>query len=176
MMLEKVDQILVPTDFSESSELALRAAIQLGRKFGAAVEVLHVDTEATVMVPPPGDLIAVPIDIAELMEKSVERLNEIAEHVRRTGLVCTTATEVGTTHTEIVDHAQRIGADLIVMGTHGRHGLGHALVGSIAERVVQHALCPVLVIPLRAVERAEVPQPESDPERDQPLPAAYLPA
>jgi nucleotide-binding universal stress UspA family protein len=159
MMLDKVNQILVPTDFSESSDLALRGAIQLARKFGAAVEVLHVDTEATVMVPPPGDLIAVPIDVAELMQKSVERLNEIAENVRRTGLVCTTATEVGTTHTEIVDHAQRIGADLIVMGTHGRHGLGHALVGSIAEKVVQHALCPVLVIPLRVVEQVRVPDP-----------------
>src|SRR5689334_3970599 len=135
MSLDAVRQILVPTDFSESSSLALRAAIQLGRKFGAAVEVLHVDTEATVLVPPPGDLIAVPIDVAELMERSVERLNEIAEDVRRTGLVCTTATEVGTTHTEIVEHAERIGADLIVMGTHGRHGLGHVLVGSIAEKV-----------------------------------------
>jgi universal stress protein A len=161
MSLDAVRQILVPTDFSESSSLALRAAIQLGRRFGAAVEVLHVDTEATVLVPPPGDLIVVPIDIAEVMQRSVERLNEIAEDVRRTGLVCTTATEVGSTHTEIVEHAERIGADLIVMGTHGRHGLGHVLVGSIAEKVVQHATCPVLVIPLRsAPEQARIPEPD----------------
>lgn len=172
MLLEKVRQILVPTDFSESSSLALRAAIQLGRKFGASVEVLHVDTEATVLVPPPGDLIpASPVDVAEVMEKSVERLNEIAEDVRRTGLVCTTATEVGTTHTEIVEHAQRIGADLIVMGTHGRHGLGRVLVGSIAEKVVQHATCPVLVVPLRTVEHVQVPEPEPEEYLDA-MPAA----
>jgi nucleotide-binding universal stress UspA family protein len=175
MLLETVKQILVPTDFSDSSSLALRAAIQMGRKFGASVEVLHVDTTATVLLPPPGDLIAASaVDIAEQMERSVERLNEIAEEVRRTGLVCTTATEVGTTHTEIVDHAERIGADLIVMGTHGRHGLGHALVGSIAEKVVQHSTCPVLVVPMRSVEHVRVPEPETE-EYVEAIPAA-LPA
>jgi universal stress protein A len=172
MFLEDLKQILVPTDFTESSSIALRAAIQLGHRFGAAVELLHVDTEATLLVPPPGDLIALPIDVAELMRKSVERLGELAADVRRTGLVCTTATEVGTTHTEIVEHAQRIGAQLIVMGTHGRHGLGHVLVGSIAEKVVQHATCPVLVIPLRAVEQVPIPAPD---EEISTLPAA-LPA
>lgn len=162
MFLEDLKQILVPTDFTESSSIALRAAIQLGRRFDAAVELLHVDTEATLLVPPPGDLIALPIDVAELMRKSVERLGELAADVRRTGLVCTTATEIGTTHTEIVEHAQRINADLIVMGTHGRQGLGHVLVGSIAEKVVQHATCPVLVIPLRAMEQVTVPAPDEE--------------
>lgn len=175
MNLETVRQILVPTDFSESSAVALRAAIQLGRRFGAAVELLHVDTEATVLVPPPGDLIALPIDVAELMQRSVERLGEMAEDVRRTGLVCTTATEVGTTHTEIVEHAQRIGADLIVMGTHGRHGLGHVLVGSIAEKVIQHSTCPVLVIPMRATERARAPAPDVETDLDGPPLAVALP-
>lgn len=67
--------------------------------------------------------------------------------VREQNIPCSGASESGRTYTAIVDHAARIGAGLIVMGSHGRHGLGHLLLGSVAEKVVQNAPCPVLVIP-----------------------------
>jgi nucleotide-binding universal stress UspA family protein len=64
-------------------------------------------------------------------------------------LACESAVLVGRPDNEIVARAAATGADLIVMGTHGRSGLAHALLGSIAERVVQHAPCPVLIVPRR---------------------------
>ena len=69
--------------------------------------------------------------------------------MRAAGLRCETAMLVGRPDAEIVARATATGAELIVMGTHGRSGLAHALLGSVAERVVQHAPCPVLIVPKR---------------------------
>jgi nucleotide-binding universal stress UspA family protein len=63
---------------------------------------------------------------------------------------CTTSSLDGIPHKEIVDHAKKVGADLILIGTHGRSGLSHAVLGSVAERVVQRARRPVLVVPVGA--------------------------
>ena len=69
------------------------------------------------------------------------------EETRTTGVPCTSTEEVGRSHTAIVERARAAGAGLIVMGSHGRRGLSHLLLGSVAEKVVEHAGCPVLVVP-----------------------------
>jgi universal stress protein A len=69
--------------------------------------------------------------------------------VRAAGVSCESATLVGRADQEIVERARATSADLIVMGTHGRSGLTHAILGSNAARVVQHAPCPVLIVPKR---------------------------
>jgi universal stress protein A len=69
--------------------------------------------------------------------------------VREAGIPCETAMLIGSAVQEIVKRAKDTSADLIVMGTHGRSGLAHALLGSNAERVIQHAPCPVLIVPRR---------------------------
>ena len=147
MNFDNLNVILVPTDFSAASSLALRAAIRLAQTFKTSVSVLHVNIDPTIALPPPGDFIVAPIDVSEIVAAGAERLERAAAEVRAAGIACTAATQVGRTHVEIVDHARAVGAGMIVMGTHGRHGLGHALLGSVAEKVVQHAPCPVLVVP-----------------------------
>jgi nucleotide-binding universal stress UspA family protein len=74
-------------------------------------------------------------------------LAERAERLRAAGIACQTRLLEGGPALEIVRRAQETGADLIVVGTHGRTGIAHAVLGSVAERVVRHSTCPVLTVP-----------------------------
>lgn len=147
MNLDDLKLILVPTDFSESSASAVRVAVKLAQMFHASIEVLHVDLDAALVLPPPGDIIAIPIASESALAAAAERLEQTVAQVRQANVECTGSSASGRTHSAIVDHATQIGAGLIVMGSHGRHGLGHLLLGSVAEKVVQNAPCPVLVVP-----------------------------
>jgi nucleotide-binding universal stress UspA family protein len=150
MDLRSVKRILVPTDFSDPSAEALATAIALAQPAGALVDLVHVAVEASFALPPPIDVATVPIDLTGVLERVTDGLRVEAERVRAAGLPCETAMLVGRPDAEIVARATSTGAELIVMGTHGRSGLAHALLGSVAERVVQHAPCPVLIMPKRA--------------------------
>jgi nucleotide-binding universal stress UspA family protein len=137
MDLRSVKRILVPTDFSDPSAEALATAMTLAQ--GAASFAL----------PPPIDVATVPIDMEKVLERVTDGLRAEEKRVLEAGLKCETAMLVGRPDAEIVTRATSTGAELIVMGTHGRSGLAHALLGSVAERVVQHARCPVLIVPKR---------------------------
>jgi nucleotide-binding universal stress UspA family protein len=150
MNFDDLKLIVVPTDFSESSEAALRAAIRMAQTFHASIEVFHVDIDPSLMLPPPGDILSVPFVFERVLAGAAERLESIVGEVRQAGVPCTSASEFGRSHTTIVEHARRSGAGLIVMGSHGRHGLSHALLGSVAEKVVKFAPCAVLVVPVAA--------------------------
>jgi nucleotide-binding universal stress UspA family protein len=150
MDLRNVKRILVPTDFSDPSAEALGTAIALAQQSGAVVDLVHVAVEAAFALPPPVDVAAVPIDMAKLLERATEVLTFEEQRVTAAGLRCETAMLVGRPDAEIVARANATGAELIVMGTHGRSGLAHALLGSVAEKVVQHSPCPVLIMPKRA--------------------------
>ena len=126
MNLDNLNLILVPTDFSEPSANALRVAVQLAQKLRTSIEVFHVDIDPTVVLPPPGDVLAVPMVFERIQAQAEARLQSAADEVRRAGVACTTASELGRTHTTIIEQARRVGAGLIVMGSHARHGLGHA--------------------------------------------------
>ena len=143
-------RILVPTDFSDPSTEALATAVAFAQLSEAKLDLVHVAVEANFVLPPPVDLAPVPIDMSAVMARVNDSLAAEEARVRAAGLSCESAVLVGRPDTEIVARASATGAHLIVMGTHGRSGLAHALLGSIAERVVQHAPCPVLIVPRRA--------------------------
>ena len=147
MTFDDLKLILVPTDFSESSELALRAAVRLAQTFHAAIEVFHVDVDPSLMLPPPLDAISIPVLFDHVLAETAERLDRIAGEVRKAGVTCTSFDQLGRSHAAIVERARLVSAGLIVIGSHGRHGLTRALLGSVAEKVVQHAPCAVLVVP-----------------------------
>ncbi len=145
------NKILVATDFSEDSQRAISYAEELARKFSAEVIVLHVDQPlAPVMVSPelgPALDMGAMSRIAEEQRLLAQReLDKTVTRFRDDGLKARSQLKVGSPFLEIISAAQAEGADLIVLGTHGRSGLAHVLLGSVAERVVQKSPCPVLTI------------------------------
>ena len=151
MDLRNIKRILVPTDFSDPSAEAVGTAIALAQQAGAVVDLVHVAVEASFALPPPVDVASLPVDMAKLMERATQILAIEEDRVRAAGLRCETGMLVGRPDAEIVARANATGAELIVMGTHGRSGLAHALLGSVAERVVQHSPCPILIVPKRKI-------------------------
>jgi nucleotide-binding universal stress UspA family protein len=149
MNLASLKRILVPTDFTDPSNEALETAIELARGSGATLDLVHVAVEAAYPLPPPIDVATLPLDMDRVLDRSDQGLAAEEKRVRAAGLACETTTLVGRADTEIVNRARGTHADLIVMGTHGRSGLAHALFGSNVDRVVQHAPCPVLIVPKR---------------------------
>jgi nucleotide-binding universal stress UspA family protein len=142
-------RIVVATDFSELAADAVETAVAFAHQCGATLDLVHVAGEMAFAVPPPLDVVALPIDMPSVMGEAGARMSAVEDGVRAQGVVCESNVLVGRADTEIVGHADRTHSDLIILGTHGRSGLGHALLGSVAERVVQHAHCPVLTIPQR---------------------------
>jgi nucleotide-binding universal stress UspA family protein len=135
---------LVPTDFSASAEQALDYAIRLARTLNARLTVLHVVQ--------PFPMTGVDMGVA-LPETSLRALEEEVQHSMAAALARVTAAGLtgdrvvlyGVPFQEVVETAKARQVDLIVMGTHGRTGLLHVLLGSVAERVVRLAPCSVLV-------------------------------
>jgi nucleotide-binding universal stress UspA family protein len=138
-------RILVPTDFSPPSRHALGVAIDLGRRFGSELRLFHA-RELPAYAFPDAGLPITPTVLESLEASTRSDLARLADEVSRAGLRCSIATAVGLHDQEICRHAAEWGADLIVMGTHGRTGLRHVLLGSVAEKVVRRAVCPVLTV------------------------------
>jgi len=139
--------VLVPTDFSRDADLATAAATRmLGHDIeGASIVLLnayHLPFEYTAY-----GTIPTSVDYTRDVEGAAqEKLAEIAAALSERGLAVETKAIEGYPPEVIVDEAERSGADLIAMGTHGRTGLAHLFLGSTAERVVQNARCPVLTV------------------------------
>ena len=150
MDLAHLKRILVPTDFTDPSHDALATALEFARMFGATLDLVHVAVEAAYPLPPPVDVMTMPIDLSPVLDRAAAGLAVEEKRVREAGVPCESATLIGRADDEIVTRAKETHADLIVMGTHGRSGLAHALLGSNAERVIKHAPCPVLIVPRRA--------------------------
>lgn len=151
-----VRRILVPTDFSDGSNRALTVAIKFAKLLRAAIDLLHVQAmPAYIPVPTVPGAMALPPPTPEAIQGTQDSLGMLAARVRESGLECQTKSVEGNPGDEIVDYAAKIGADLIVMGSHGRTGLGRILLGSVAEKVLHRATCPVLVVP---VPEAAVPE------------------
>lgn len=142
-------KILVPTDFSTHSTEALRVAADLSKAFGAPVQVLAVYQPPVVPLVPEGALFPLPVDVAADVSRVNTRLLEDARQLTEAGaLGVTSALRQGAPFAEIIANAREGDFDLIVMGTHGRTGLKHALLGSVAEKVVRKAPCAVLTVRL----------------------------
>jgi len=139
-MLPKL--ILVPTDFSANAEHALDYACALAQKLGSAVHLVH-----AIASPPTALQVALTEEILEnLVKEHREALDKLAEARRGIASFGATTVEVGDPRDTIVEAAQKLGADLIVMGTHGRRGLSRVVMGSVAEDVIRRAPCPVLTV------------------------------
>lgn len=147
-MTLRLRRVLWPTDFSELSSKAGRYARGLREVFGCEVHVIHVlppplVADVSVMIPA-----EVPLTVEDpgLLESAREGLKKLVKELfgESTGVV----TEVlcGNPWMTICGYARRREIDLIVAATHGRTGLSHAFIGSTAERIVQHAPCPVLTV------------------------------
>jgi nucleotide-binding universal stress UspA family protein len=139
--------IVVPYDFSPASKAALGRAVEFARTFGARLGLVHVVDESAYYVVP-FDLPSVsPVYLRELEERLGGHLEGVAGPVREAGLACETAVLRGLIAPTILAHVEEVKPWMVVMGTHGLTGWRHALLGSVAERVVQRARCPVLVVP-----------------------------
>jgi len=132
--------ILVPTDFSQSSTLALDAAKDLAQKFQAALHLLHVVQDPLSQSWALESYGTMPADLLKDLEQMARKDLDKALPKARLN------TEVGAPFGKIIDYAKAHDVDLIVMGTHGRGVLAHAILGSVAERVVRFAPCPVLTV------------------------------
>jgi nucleotide-binding universal stress UspA family protein len=140
-------QILCPVDFSDFSDYAMRYAALLALKFEAHLTLLHV--VAPILVPLPGDALAPPMrqaDLADIADACRERLTRIAGDFAEKGIAVACQVTSGVPYLEIIRVAEELRADMIVMGTHGRSGLVHLMIGSVAERVVRKAPCAVLTV------------------------------
>jgi nucleotide-binding universal stress UspA family protein len=138
-------QIVVPTDFSDCSDRALAYGRELAKTFGATLHLLHVVHDPYSQ---PWSAEAFPTPLGDLLEQWQEqaraRLASLVPEPER-GKV-RLAVLVGSPFFEIVQYAKEQQIDLIVIGTHGRGPIGHMLLGSVAERVVRKAPCPVLTV------------------------------
>ena len=144
----KLERILFPSDFSELSLHALGFARSLAETYSAELHVIHVVDEAcqywmavgpnTLPVGPPVE------ELVAAAREACEKL--VAEHLGDTTLHIETEVLTGRPFMEIIRYARDEHFDLIVLGTHGRSGLKHALLGSVAEKVVRKSHCPVLTI------------------------------
>ncbi|HEY8505794.1 MAG TPA: universal stress protein [Gemmataceae bacterium] len=131
--------VLHPTDFSENSAFALRLASSLARDYGGRLIVLHVAPPAIVGY---GEG-AVPPEPEGYMDMLREQLHALVSE-KEAGVPVEYVLTEGETVPEILRVAEERGCDVIVMGTHGRTGLGRVLLGSVAEQVVRRAPCPVV--------------------------------
>ncbi len=132
--------IVVTTDFSANSAVAVRPAIEIARKFSGRILLVHALEAA---VPGPD---AVPEDMASLAAMTREQLQEFGAREIGAQVPWTAEVVFGPPYVAITDAASRHQADLIVVATHGRTGLPHLLLGSVAERVARTADCPVLTV------------------------------
>lgn len=155
-------RVLAPVDFFVGSRAALDWALELAATFGAEVELLHVWQPPPFLMPDmlvtmPGREEAVAFD-DYLGERARRELETYASRAlgRHGEVPVSMRVECGVPWQVIVQAAASGGHDLIVMGTHGRRGLEHLMLGSVAEAVLRRAPCPVLVVPMGDEGRAEV--------------------
>lgn len=142
-----VKTILVPTDFSPDADQALSTAIELAELFGAKIVVLHAYHLDIPVVSPMAAGYMLPEGFYEdLRDCAKAQVNKVTEKVTAKGIEATGIALSEPASMAVVEQAKSLPADLIVMGTRGLSGLKHVLLGSVAERVVRTAPCPVLTV------------------------------
>jgi nucleotide-binding universal stress UspA family protein len=142
----KLTKILVPTDFSEHAQQALETAVSLAKPFGATIHLLHV-VQLPVVPMMPEAAPVVPVTFwQELREHAQRNLEKQKAKLESAGVRCELEVIEDVPGFAISAAAERAKADLIVMGSRGLTGLKHALLGSVAERTVRAAPCPVLTV------------------------------
>jgi nucleotide-binding universal stress UspA family protein len=139
-----IKHIVVPHDFSDMSDHALGYALDLAETLGARVTIVHA-YEVPMYGYPEGPALTVEM-AAQIERAALNGLENVAKRSQRPGVEMRTALRHGPAWSEIDAVAKEALADLIVIGTHGRRGIARALLGSVAEKVVRTAPCPVLTV------------------------------
>jgi nucleotide-binding universal stress UspA family protein len=137
--------ILVPTAFDEGSEAAILYAIDLAKALGASLAILHA-FEIPLVGFPDGTLVATAEIASRVLQGAQQGLDDTIKSHEASGVAMRGLVRQGETWRTILDTVTEVGAGLIVMGTHGRRGLPRALLGSVAEKIVRTASCPVLTV------------------------------
>jgi nucleotide-binding universal stress UspA family protein len=137
--------ILVPTDLSEGADEALDYACELAKMFGAKIHLINVIGIPTLGVPELGVALTSTV-IDQIIHDNQVALDKVAESKACKAQIGQVLLRTGDARDIINQTAKEVGADLIVMGTHGRRGVSRALLGSVTETVVRTAPCPVLTV------------------------------
>jgi universal stress protein A len=141
----EIKTIVVPTDFSQHAEHALQWALAMAADWNAKIVLFHAAPRSYMAFPESVYLVDLVNLEQEILAHAEKRLGELAAQKGTKTVMVETRAVMGEPVWEICQAAEQEQADLIVMGSHGRTGLSHVLLGSVAERVVRHAPCPVLV-------------------------------
>jgi len=141
--------VLHPTDFSSASRPALARAIALARQNRAALRIVHVLPPLALVIG--NDITFTPRGVYEAVDRRARQeartaLATLVRRARKAGVRATSLLLDGAAHEQICRAARRMRAQVIVIGTHGRSGLSRAFMGSVAERVIRFAPCPVLAV------------------------------
>ena len=157
-MVEQMTHILVPVDFSEHSDTAVRHATMFAQRVNGSIELLHVVEDPFVSGAWSAE--AFTPNIPELLDQVIAnarvRLDALRSAVASEGVTLTANVVTGRPAQAIVERARSGAFGLIVMGTHGRTGVSHLFLGSVAERVVRTAPCPVLTVRTTTPRASEV--------------------
>ena len=144
--MKPIQKILAPVDFSEHSVEAMRFAVDLARRYEASLDLLHVFQTLTYALPE-GYVVPGSDELDKIMKQFQLQLEAAQRAALDAGAPNVSWTlQQGGVATEIMRIAKEHGSNLIVMGTHGRTGMKHLLLGSVAEHVVRLAPCPVLTV------------------------------
>ncbi|MEC9491378.1 universal stress protein [Flexistipes sp.] len=142
-----IKKILFPTDFSSTSECAMKYALEFAKRFDAELEILHVlfdESQVVAFYLPQVTFQNLDKELEEAARKQfdefINKFPELSETKHTTKIL------KGTPFLEIINEARDTDADVIIIGTHGRTGLEHVLFGSTAEKVVRKAPCPVFTV------------------------------
>ena len=141
----KIDKILVPVDFSDHSRRALETGAEFAKAFGATVHLLHCYQVPPVGVSPYGVVVPESFD-REVREAAARMANEWREKLDAAGIKSEVSLSAGFPALAISEAAKELGVDLIIMGTRGLAGFKHMVLGSVAERTLRTAPCPVLTV------------------------------
>ncbi len=144
-MARVISTILCPTDFSPAADLALEEAVELARRFSARLVLIH--ALEPLPVGPVYASFDVPAFTTELSREAERRLAGMKEKLEKEGFSVTVAVAGGFPQEVILKEAENQKADLIVMATHGRRGWKKLVFGSVTEKMLKLAPCPILVVP-----------------------------
>ncbi len=152
-----IKRVLVPVDFSGDSLNALAYARELVKPFKAEVVLVHV--VEPIYYAAPADMYMTSPNLASIIEEqqqvAAQQLKRLAGDLEKKGHRVRTVLKNGSPAQVIIDTAERTAADLIIMATHGHTGLAHLFMGSVAEKVVRTAACPVLTVRSTLLKRRQ---------------------
>jgi len=147
--MKVIQKILVAVDFSEHADPVLEVAVEFAKQFGAELHLLHAFDVRIPLVTPYE--VAIPTAfIEEAREAAASKLGALIQEAAAKGITATSHLSEVPAASAIVDLAEELGVDLIIMGTRGHTGIKHVLLGSVAERTLRHAPCSVLTVKVSA--------------------------